>query len=64
MSKPMKTINNAPTDRENLEWLVWYAWQKEIISMTRGVELLGTDLETMREWLMEYNQKHKKELEA
>lgn len=50
----MKTINNPPTDRENLEWLVWYTWSEHIISMTRGAELLGFTVMQMREWLNEY----------
>jgi hypothetical protein len=50
----MKTINNAPTDRENLEWLVFHAlWRTEhpCISISKGRELLGfAYMDDMRAW--------------
>ena len=56
----MESINNGLTDRENLEWLVYFCLnpdgpdtiERAIISISRGRELLGfSDMQDMREWL-------------
>ena len=43
------------TDRQNLEWLVYHAWQESIISIGRGKELLRfKTMNDMRDWLNNY----------
>lgn len=45
-------------DRCNLEWLVWHCLQEEIITMSRGRELLRFQyMDEMRDW---YNDCYKK----
>ena len=59
-SRLARTINNTLTDRENLEWLVYFAVhgdedEEPLISISRGRELLGFSyMDDMREWIKSF----------
>lgn len=51
------TINNAPTDRENLEWLVYHCLLQEepCISHSKARHILGfTYMDDLRAWMINY----------
>lgn len=57
----MTTINNWPTDRENLEWLIYFILTSDnpCITIDRGRELLGFQfMNDMRDWTVLAREKY------
>ena len=53
----MTTINNWPTDRENLEWLIYFILISDnpCITTDKGRELLGFQFANdMRDWMAHF----------